>query len=288
MEAPRLLFGIGATKAGTSWLYDYLRGHPECAMPRMKELHFFNSLSEKGHAWRLKVLAGKHADLSAKLVGAPAPRQAALTLRLDEIERYMAIVRSKDVEGYKAFLDGVRGDKALVGDVTPAYALLPEDRLSEMSKMGPAVRFIYLLRDPVDRLWSNIRMVAHRKSQANGRDVSRIANRLLDKVLSGDDKETFARSDYAGNIQRLSRAVPKSQVLIEFFETLFTPEAMTRVCDFLGIGYSEPAFAKTVHGGKASLKLDADRRAAARHFLQPQYDYVSARMGDVPARWQRG
>ena len=56
----------------------------------------------------------------------------------------------------------------------------------------------------------------------------------------------------------------------------------------LGLGYVEPAFAKTVHKGKAPLKLDAERRAATRSFLQPQYDYVKAHMGGMPERWQRG
>ena len=33
---------IGAEKAGTTWLYDRLRRHPDIFMPDVKELHYFN------------------------------------------------------------------------------------------------------------------------------------------------------------------------------------------------------------------------------------------------------
>jgi hypothetical protein len=34
-----LILGIGAQKAGTSWLYEFLRAHPLVYMPGIKELH---------------------------------------------------------------------------------------------------------------------------------------------------------------------------------------------------------------------------------------------------------
>jgi len=35
-------FGIGAMRAGTSWLSELLGTHPDCGMPPYKELHFFD------------------------------------------------------------------------------------------------------------------------------------------------------------------------------------------------------------------------------------------------------
>lgn len=44
---------IGAQKAGTTWLWDTLAGHPEIAVPSSKENHFFGSaeLYRKGLPW---------------------------------------------------------------------------------------------------------------------------------------------------------------------------------------------------------------------------------------------
>ena len=37
----RVLYCIGAQKAGTTWLGDYVAAHPDCYLPVMKECHFF-------------------------------------------------------------------------------------------------------------------------------------------------------------------------------------------------------------------------------------------------------
>lgn len=44
-RAVTLLFGIGAPKAGTSWLHRYLSGHPDCHFPAQKESHYFDRLA---------------------------------------------------------------------------------------------------------------------------------------------------------------------------------------------------------------------------------------------------
>ena len=43
MTNATLLFGIGAAKAGTTWLYRYLAAHPEVRLPAVKELHYFDT-----------------------------------------------------------------------------------------------------------------------------------------------------------------------------------------------------------------------------------------------------
>ena len=45
-QEPTFLICTGATKAGTSWLYRYLLGHPDCHLRAIKELHFLNSAED--------------------------------------------------------------------------------------------------------------------------------------------------------------------------------------------------------------------------------------------------
>ena len=42
---------IGAQRAGTTWLYECLREHPEIFLPETKELHYFDLNHEKGDEW---------------------------------------------------------------------------------------------------------------------------------------------------------------------------------------------------------------------------------------------
>jgi hypothetical protein len=38
------MVGVGAQKAGTTWLFDYLGRHPDVAMSPIKELHYFDQI----------------------------------------------------------------------------------------------------------------------------------------------------------------------------------------------------------------------------------------------------
>lgn len=49
-NTPPFFIGIGAQRAGTSWLYSCLCEHPEIFMPR-KEMHFFDNKYDKGVEW---------------------------------------------------------------------------------------------------------------------------------------------------------------------------------------------------------------------------------------------
>ncbi len=43
--------GLGAPRAGTTWLYRLLRAHPGVFVPRVKELRYFSRYADRGPAW---------------------------------------------------------------------------------------------------------------------------------------------------------------------------------------------------------------------------------------------
>lgn len=54
-----LFLGIGAQKAGTTWLYHHLTGHPDVSFPQGKELHYWNRTEQPVAAeWRELLTAG--------------------------------------------------------------------------------------------------------------------------------------------------------------------------------------------------------------------------------------
>lgn len=48
---------IGAQRAGTTWLYECLREHPDIYLPEQKELHYFDLNLAKGEQWYLSHFA---------------------------------------------------------------------------------------------------------------------------------------------------------------------------------------------------------------------------------------
>ena len=51
---PNFLF-IGPDKTGSSWLYQILRGHPECHVPELKDIYFFDRFYARGLDWYLSL-----------------------------------------------------------------------------------------------------------------------------------------------------------------------------------------------------------------------------------------
>ena len=274
MAAPRILFCVGATKAGTSWLHEWLSGHPDCHLRSVKEVHYFDTLEAGKTAARQMELSDERDRLIAG--GAPEARIRDVTECLSLFEN------NPDGRAYLDYLIGGRRDEAVVGDVTPAYGLLPVGRLKMMAALGET-RFLYILRDPVARLWSHVRMIARRR-EPDGSVTAERSGRILKRTLRGDEDHILRRGDYRDVMERLSAAVPDARRLFVFFEELVTGEATQRICEFLGIAARAP-LAEVVHPGLPLAITEAQARNA-RSFLAEQYDYVETAMGRLPDAWR--
>lgn len=114
MTLPNFLI-IGAEKAGTTWLYDRLRRHPDIFMPMTKEIHYFNRLNSN----------------------------------LEARENYVR----HDLVWYRHFFRDHVGETA-IGEVTPMY-LCDEVAPVRIRETLPDVRMVACLRHPVDRAYSH-------------------------------------------------------------------------------------------------------------------------------------
>ena len=74
MSGQTFIFCVGATKAGTSWLYDYLNSHRECQLPAVKELHYFDALEHGSGAWHRKQLEERLDGVRARLAAEDTPK----------------------------------------------------------------------------------------------------------------------------------------------------------------------------------------------------------------------
>jgi hypothetical protein len=284
-HSPTILFGLGATKAGTSWLHAYLEGHPEVAMPAVKELHYFDAKFFRDEARQIERLERERGRLLAHATRADEAGRAVAERQIAEVERLARMIRSRTNDpGYAEFLTDCAGRARLVGDITPAYALLPPRLLRRMQRLAERVRFVYLLRDPLDRLWSHVRMMGQRLAKV-GTDACKKTLALFDRWAEGGEAPVAVRSDYAGAIDRMRRALAPENLKVIFYERLFTAETIADLCAFLGITNHPADFARRVNAG-APLALDPVRQARARALLMPQYDYVARHVGDLPPRWR--
>ena len=283
--APTLLFCVGATKAGTSWLHDYLSGHPDCHLRGVKELHYFDC-HDLGAGWALADLKARIAKAEAALASARPERALELAAKLADLKALLKLLRQPvDEAAYVAYLTEGRGEEKLVADLTPAYSLLSAERLRQMAGLLPDVRFLYILRDPIARLWSHVRMIARRRG-GTGTVASGQAARILEGVIAGREEAIAVRSDYRGALERLRAAVDPARLMVAFHEELLTVPGIGALCGFLGIGQRPADLERRVHEG-VQLAMQPVQVQAARDWLRPQYDYVERTMGRLPHAWHR-
>jgi len=274
-EGVRLLLGIGAQKAGTSWVYRYLSGHPACRPGPMKELHYFDTVAGVGRVGRV-LHDRKERALARKGGGA---------VQLGAVQRLKEICDAPDAN-HQSYIDlmtaGLQpGQVAL--DITPSYAVLDAGSFQQMAALGDT-RFLFLLREPVARLWSAVRMKMAKKVQ-DPADFEGACQERLNLMLEANRDKEFARADYAGTLARLEQTVPAERYLVMFCEDLFTQSAADRISDFLEIARHPVGNLGVVNEGmRARMRPDQETALAAR--LRPQYEAVCAAFSErVPQAW---
>ncbi|KAF0674871.1 sulfotransferase [Profundibacterium mesophilum] len=289
MDDLRVAYCVGATKAGTSWLHRYLSDHPDCHLRSVKELHYFDTLEAGRTAREAERHAIRWEMLERELSQASRPqRRATLERHIADARELSALFAQAGQGGagdgrYLDYLARGRGDRGLLADITPAYALLPEARLRQMAALAPQTRFVYLLRDPVARLWSHVRMMAARRAAAPS-EVPQRARNILARVLRGGEEQIEIRSQYGAALRRLTAALEPDRLLCVFYEDMFGGDALSRICGFLGIRARPADFSRRIHEGP-TLDPGAEALAQMRAHLADQYDAVAAHMGRLPQAW---
>src|SRR5436305_1807995 len=154
MSLPNFLC-IGAQKAGTSWLYANLTQHPSVWMPPIKELHFFNHLYvPENRNWTVGHLRKGAADSIRWHIAHAASIDFSYVKYLCEV-----VTADPFTEAwYRRLFDRRGAAGKLLGDITPEYSTLPIEGVRYVRGLLGAVKIIYIVRDPVDRASSQIRM----------------------------------------------------------------------------------------------------------------------------------
>lgn len=282
------LYGIGAAKAGTTWLSRCLRAHPECAVPPAKETHYFDSIENGTSLWAVDGHLRHRAIARAALAEATNDGQREKAARrVEAIDRWLALVASGQMDDprYEVLMRAhLKKKHNVVADITPAYALLQEATFARMAALnGGETRFLMILRDPVDRLCSNIAMTVDKRA-AKGVDPRATRAELIRKLSLGENTDEMERSDYAATLSRLEASVPAQKRLVVFFEDLFREDTLAEISAFIGLSEPLQGMSEKFNVG-TGFELTDDERAAVVPRLKGQYEDALTRFGRMPERW---
>lgn len=283
MSEQTLLFCVGAAKSGTSWLQTYLRGHDECYFRNLKELHYFDTLEGFADRNHVKRVSKRLAEARERLENHPekATNKWLPTL-ISDLEQWLGWFDGQTANdpAYLDYMGYQREPAKIIGDFTPAYGQVSDATLKHMAGLCEKVKFVFLMRDPVERLWSHFRMTAKRQ----GDDALEAS---VMKYMNDDNPDLTSMSDYQSTLKRLFRVIPRENVHIEYYERLFTQDALDRLCGFLEIEPQVGKFDDFVHKGRR-ITLPPILRTGFEQKLLPQYGFVDDFMGGLPPEWNIG
>jgi hypothetical protein len=275
------LLGVGAMKAGTTWLHDHLAASPQCQPGLRKEYHVFDSLDLPKEPYLLsRVVAKARASLDEVAEGRPTdPTFLVQAAMIADEELYF---------DYFTALFARSASTRLTLDVTPGYALLSASRLAgiraSFEQRGVRAVAAYLMRDPVERIWSQVRMQKRRRPENNPGTAEEL-------VLKRYAEPTYAdRTRYETTVRSLDEAFGDA-VFYGFYEELFAPDTaaseVARLSTFVGIDHRDPDLSAQFNVSPRSAELpEATVRAVAEHF-RPTYELVASRFPDrdLPKIW---
>ena len=171
-------------------------------MPPVKELHFFD---------HLYVEANRHWTTGHIHQGV----QRALKFHLNgdkpvdwEFVRYltdMATHKMFTKPWYLRCFERPRAEKSVCGDITPEYSTIPLEGIQHVKRMLPEVKVLYIVRDPVERALSQLRMNVERRGEVPREDSL---------LRMADHPDIDNRGDYAAYIPRWRGMFPEDRMLM--------------------------------------------------------------------------
>lgn len=279
-----LLLGVGAMKAGTTWIFDALHRHPEVHFCREKEIHY---------------LYAQHVNASMLSDGARM-RRAQGYLQFDP-DRSALPVLQKRVEWTANWLKGPindawfnslfvhKGAAKWVADFSNMGALVPQEAWAALHARTTKLRVIYTLREPMDRLWSHVRF--HLKMQNATEQLDDWSlDELENHIRHGVDY--LKHNDYVAAIGRMQAALPPECLHIDFYDRIGTdPHGFIADTErFLEISHNadlpEAIIARVVNPSPPRPMPDGLRDRFAEEVAR-QIDGLTGLGVQVPSTWDR-
>lgn len=281
---PIFVLGVGAQKSGTSWLYTYLEEHPAGAFPVEKQIALFNAefhpAEEKGtYVFKLNKLK-RQIEKRIELAKEGDPRKNAEAF-VGLLENMAVLYEPSRYVPYFRMLLETKPGATLTGDISPEYAKLKGGQFdtvrTRLVEGGFRPRVVYLMRDPVERCYSQLRM--QDRWAASGKRPEKdapAAARFREDAVS---RKAAELTRYDKTITRLEKAFPPEEIFYGFYEELFQESEIRRLCAFLGIDYRTADFERTVNASPRTEEISDEDRANVRAFYAEVYAFVRARFG---------
>ncbi|WP_416768590.1 sulfotransferase family protein [Sulfurimonas sp. ST-25] len=196
---------VGAGKSGSTSLYHYINQHPEVYMPDNKEPNFLVSDYQR----KTNTMCPSYLDDTRRMI--------------------------YDIDSYQKLFNGVV-NKKMIGEATVTYLYQYEEAISKIKKyLGADVKILIILRDPVERTFSNYAYACELGYEALS---FREALDLEEERLRNNWSSIFAyrgQSHYLNQVQAYLKAFDNVHIVLTHELKKDPKHTMEKVFAFLGL-----------------------------------------------------
>jgi hypothetical protein len=255
LPGPRELptyFIVGAKRAGTTSLDEYIKAHPLVLRGLVeKGCRYYDVNYDRGPEWFRNQL-----------------------LPVSEIDR----------------LERKLGQRPILGESSPYYAFHPESA-KRIAADVPDARLIFVLRDPVQRTWSHHRYETARGFETLdfAAAIAAEPDRLADPDPATRDRNHrhfsyIARSRYAEQLDRLRESFDPEQILVIESEQLFADPGSTMEVVFAHLSLDPvPMESYATFKGQAASAVPAEAAAKIREAVADDVARLEGLLGRPPS-----
>lgn len=214
-------FVIGTAKSGTTSIYQYLSQHPDIFLPNVKEIHYYSNATSKNDFDFIKPKSNK--TYHTKVI--------------------------KDEQAYNSLFEKASKETYL-GDCSPSY-FYDENAAKRIYDDYPESKLIVVLRDPIDRAYSQFLMERRIGIEANENFLDALKTDFendKDRIW-GIDHLYVDHGMYFKQLQGFRKFFRDDQILCLSFQdiTKNTEEALKDILNFLEIDSTFKFKYDTVH-----------------------------------------
>jgi Sulfotransferase family len=191
-------FIIGAAKAGTTSLYQYLAQHPDIYMSPIKEPNYFST------------------EINFEDVR-PEVQERIKLLKIDaylkgDMKRTIHRAFIKNQNQYESLFRFVANQKA-IGEASASYLYSPE-AANAIKKYNPDAKIIIVLRNPVQRIYSHYLMDRRMAITQLSFEEALLEDKNNPLKMWGSKSLYYELSEYYEQVKRYYDTFPQSNILL--------------------------------------------------------------------------
>ena len=265
------ILGIGAPKAGTTWLYAYLESANGFVHGLQKEMHIWDAVHIP--------------ECRRFLVSLGQPTLQIETLLRREMQQHP--------EAYFTYVEQLLSleNATHAADITPSYAGLSSGQFcfiwNGLQARGIDTKIVFLMRDPVERCWSMLRMFRsseHLRGVHNYLDYSKSDDQILLDYARSDNARV--RTNYQKTMTALiDSGIPNSQIHTGLYEEMFKPSHLEALSAFAKVPFRPEATSKKINGIEVKDAISDETRSRVAEHFRDVYDAMPAFIPETRTVW---